>query len=163
MGGEEDVGLGVCGGEGEDVEDVGGDNVCSEEVDLVGGVREAVVVEVAFVGVAAQEDGAFHLHAQEVAPSVAVRSLRAGSLVANCSLRAGPLVAFCSLGACDEKVVGGAVAAGAGEDESAFSGAELEAEFGPFSAEFGVRDVGATWAHLGPWSERFVVRFRTGG
>ena len=37
-----------------------------------------------------------------------------------------------------------------------FGGAELEAEFGPFSAEFGVRDVwafGAIW-HSGPWVER---------
>src|ERR1039458_2640942 len=53
VGGEEDVGLVVGGGEGEDVEDVGGDYVGGEEVDLVGGVGDAVVVEVAFVGVAA--------------------------------------------------------------------------------------------------------------
>ena len=82
------------------------------------------MVEVAFVGVAALEDGAFYLDAEEMAvvvPSVAVRSLRAGY----------------------DEVVGGAIAAGAGEDESAFGGAELEAEFGPFSAAFGVRDV---WA-----------------
>jgi len=124
VGGEEDVGLGVGGGEGEDVEDVGGDDVGGEEVDLGGAVGGAVVVEVAFVGVAALEDGAFHLYAQKV--SVVVPS------VAVCSLRAG-----------DDEVVGGAVSAGAGEDESAFGGAELEAEFGPFSAAFGVRDV---WA-----------------
>jgi len=124
VGGEEDVGLGVGGGEGEDVEDVGGDDVGGEEVDLGGAVGGAVVVEVAFVGVAALEDGAFHLYAQKV--SVVVPS------VAVCSLRAG-----------DDEVVGGAVSAGAGEDESEFGGAELEAEFGPFSAAFGVRDVGA--------------------
>ena len=143
MGGEEDVGLGVGGGEGEDVEDVGGDDICGEEVDLVGGVGRAVVVEVAFVGVAALEDCAFHLHAEEVAPSVAVRSLRAGSFPGNRSLRAGSLVGNCCLRAGDDEVVGGAVVAGAGEDESAFGGAELETEFGPLSAEFGVRDVGA--------------------
>jgi hypothetical protein len=65
----------VCRGQGEDVEDVGGNHVDGEEVDLVGGVGDAVVVEVAFVGVAAVEDGAFDLDAEEVAlvvPSVAV-------------------------------------------------------------------------------------------
>jgi len=95
VGGEEDVGLGVGGGEGEDVEGVGGDDVGGEEVDFGGGVGDAVVVEVAFVGVAAVVDGAFDLDAEEVAvmvPSVAVRSLGAGY----------------------EEVVGGAVAAGAG-------------------------------------------------
>ena len=53
----------------------------------------------------------------------------------------------------DGEVVGGTVAAGLGEDESEFGGAELEAEFGPFSAEFGVRDVWAFGAigHGGPW------------
>jgi len=89
--------LGVGGGEGEDVEGVGGDDVGGEEVDLGGGVGDAVVVEVAFVGVAAVEDGAFDLDAEEVSvavPSAAVRSLRAGY----------------------DEVVGGAVAAGLGED-----------------------------------------------
>ena len=64
--------------------------------------------------------------ASVVVPSVADRSLRAGY----------------------EEVVGGAVAAGLGEDESEFGGAELEAEFGPLSAEFGVRDVLAAIAHV---------------
>ena len=67
MGGEEDVGLGVRGGEGEDVEGVGWDDPSTslrtgsggEEVDLGGGVGDAVVVEAAFVGVAPVEDGAF--------------------------------------------------------------------------------------------------------
>ena len=147
MGGEEDVGLGVGGGEGEDVEGVGGDDVGGEEVDLGGGVGDAVVVEVAFVGVAAKVDGAFDLDAEEVAPSVAVRSLRAGSFPGNCSLRAGPSAAVHCLGAGYDEVVGGAVSAGLGEDESEFGGAELEAEFGPFSAEFGVRDFWAAVAH----------------
>jgi len=82
VGGEEDVGLGVGGGEGEDVEDVGGDDVGGEEVDLGGSVGGAVVVEAAAVGVfLAALEGAFDLDAEEVAvvvPSVAVRSLRAG-------------------------------------------------------------------------------------
>ena len=85
----------VGGGQGEDVEDVWGDYVGGEEVDFVWGVGGAVVVEVAFVGVSAMEDGAFDLDAEEVAmvvPSVAVCSLRAGY----------------------DEVVGGAVSAGLG-------------------------------------------------
>jgi hypothetical protein len=117
VGGEEDVGLGVGGGEGEDVEGVGRDDVCGEEVDLVGSVGDAVVVEVTFVRIAAVEHGALDLDAEEVAEVV------------------------------DGEVVGGTVSAGLGEDESEFGGAELEAEFGPFSAEFGMRDVGDAVAH----------------
>ena len=88
MGGEEDVGLVVGGGEGQDVEDVGGDYVGGEEVDLVGGVGRAVVVEVAFVGVAAVEDGAFDLDSEEMAAVV------------------------------DYEVVGGGVSVGLGEDQA---------------------------------------------
>ena len=148
MWGEEDVGLVVGGGEGQDVEDVWGDYVGGEEVDLGGGVGGAVVVEVTFVGLAAMEDGAFYLDAEEVAPSVAVRSLRAGSLVGDSSLRAGY-----------QEVVGGAVSARLGQDQAVLGGAELETEFGPFSAEFGVLDVLAAGAigHGGPWGE--TVRF----
>jgi hypothetical protein len=118
VGGEEDVGLGVSGGEGEDVESVGGDYVGGEEVDLVGGVGGAVVVDAAAIGIfLAALESALYLHAEEVA-----------------------VVVY-------GEIVGGAVAAGAGEDESAFGGAELESEFGPFSAEFGMRDVGDAVAH----------------
>lgn len=78
----------VGGGQGEDVEGVGGDYVDGEEVDLSWGVGDAVVVEVALVGVAAVEDGAFDLDAEEVAVVV------------------------------DYEVVGGVVSAGAGEDEA---------------------------------------------
>ena len=78
----------VGGGQGEDVEGVGGDYVDGEEVDLGGGVGDAVVVEVAFVGVATVEDGAFYLYAEEVAVVV------------------------------DYEVVGGVVSAGAGEDQA---------------------------------------------
>ena len=48
----------VGGFNGEDVPGVGGDYVGGEEVDLVGAVGDSVGVEVAFVGVAAVEDGA---------------------------------------------------------------------------------------------------------
>jgi hypothetical protein len=94
----------VGGGQGEDVEDVWGDYVGGEEVDFVPGVGDAVVVEVAFVGVSAMEDGAFYLDAEEVAlvvSSVAVRSPRAGYY----------------------EVVGGVVSAGLGEDEAVLGGA----------------------------------------
>ncbi len=118
MGGEEDVGLVVGSGEGEDVEDVGGDYVGGDEVDLVGGVGDAVVVDDAAVGVfLAALEGAFYLHPQEVAEVV------------------------------DGEVVGGAVSAGLGEDEAKFGGAELETEFGPLSAELGVLDVFAVMGH----------------
>jgi hypothetical protein len=122
VGGEEDVGLGVGGGEGEDVPDVGGDDPSTslrtgssgEEVDLGRGVGGAVVVEAAAVGIfLAALEGAFDLDAEEVAEVV------------------------------DGEVVGGAVSAGAGEDEAEFGGAELETEFGPLPAELGVLDVGA--------------------
>jgi hypothetical protein len=53
----------VCRFDGEDVPGVGGDYVGGEEVDLVGAVGDSVGVEVAFVGVAAVEDGAFDLDA----------------------------------------------------------------------------------------------------
>ncbi len=112
VGSEEDGGLGVGGGEGEDVPDVGGDDVSGEEVDLRGSVGRAIVVEAAAVGLLlAALQGAFDLDAEEVAEVV------------------------------DGEVVGGVVAAGLGKDESEFGGAELEAEFGPLSAEFGVLDV----------------------
>jgi len=112
VGGEEDVGLGVGGGEGEDVPDVGGDDVGGEEVDLGRGVGGAVVVEAAAVGIfLAALESALDLDTEEVAEVV------------------------------DGEVVGGIVSAGAGEYEAEFGGAELETEFGPLSAELGVLDV----------------------
>jgi hypothetical protein len=137
----------VGGGEGEDVEDVGGDDVGGEEVDLVGSVEVVVGGEAARVGVVAFVEGAFDLHAEEAGPSVAVRSLGAGSLVA---------VGF--LGAGDEEVVGGAFSAGAGEDEAEFGGAELETEFGPLSATFGVADVLAGILGHGLLEQRLKAR-----
>lgn len=129
MRGEGDGGLVVGGGQGEDVEDVDGDYIRGEEVDLVGSVEVVVGGEAAGVGVVSLVEGALDLDAEEAGPSVAGRSLRAGSLVAVGFLRAS-----------DEEVVGGAFSAGAGEDEAEFGGAELEAEFGPLSATLGVAD-----------------------
>ena len=71
------------------------------------------------------EDGAFYLDAEEVA-----------------------LVVY-------GEVVGGVVSAGLGQDQAVLGGAELETEFGPLSAEFGVLDVLAAGAigHGGPLGE----------
>jgi len=114
VGSEEDVGLGVSGGEGEDVPDVDGDDVGGEEVDLRGGVRGAVVVEAAAIGFfLAALQGAFDLDAEEVAEVV------------------------------DGEVVGSGVSPGLGENEAELGGALHETEFGPLSAEFGEQDVGA--------------------
>ena len=71
MGGEEDIGAAGDGGDGEDIPGVGGDDVGGDEVNLVAAVGMAVGVEVAFVGIAAMKDGAFH-------PFGRWRSLRAG-------------------------------------------------------------------------------------
>jgi hypothetical protein len=152
VGREGDGGLVVGGGEGEDVEDVGGDDVGGEEVDLVGSVEVVVGGEAAGVGVVAFVEGAFDLDAEEAGPSVAVRSLRAGSLVGGRILRTGVLGGGRGLGAGDEEVVGGAFSAGAGEDEAEFGGAELETEFGPLSATLGVADVLAgIFGQWAPW------------
>ena len=114
MGAEEDIGLGMGGGEGEDVPDVGGDDVGGEEVDLRGGVGGAVVVEAAAVGLfLAALQGALDLDAEEVAEVV------------------------------DGEVVGSGVSPGLGENEAELGGALHETEFGPLSAEFGELDVGA--------------------
>jgi len=102
----------VVGGlEGEDVPGVGGDYVGGEEVDLVGAVGDSVGVEVAFVGAAAVEDGAFDLDAGEVA------------------------VVF------EGEVEGGHVSPGLGDDEAEFGGAGHETPFGPLAARLGVADV----------------------
>jgi len=153
VGGEGDGGLVVGGGEGEDVEDVGGDDVGGEEIDLVGSVEVVVGGEAACVGVVAFVESAFDLHAEEAgaaAPSVAGRSLRADSLVGGPIFGARVLVGGRGLGAGYEEVVGGAFSAGAGEDEAEFGGAELETEFGPLSATLGVADVLA--GILGQWA-----------
>ena len=108
----------VGGGQGEDVEDVWGDYVGGEEVDFVWGVGGAVVVEVAFVGVSAMEDGAFDLDAEEA--SVVL----------------------------DGEVVAGHVSPGLGDAESVLGGAGHEAEFGPFAPELGVLDIDTLVCHF---------------
>jgi len=94
----------------EDVPGVGGDYICGDEVDLGAGVGGAVGVEVAFVGAAALEQGAFHLDAEEVS------------------------AAF------DGEVVGGVVAPGLGDAQAEFGGAGHETELRPLAARLGVAD-----------------------
>ena len=115
--GEEDVGLGVGGADGEDVPGVGGDDVSGDEVDVAGRVGLSVGVEVAFEGVAAAAGGAFDLDATKMAAVVG------------------------------EDVVGSAVSPGAKDAESEFDGAGHEAEFDPLAANFRVRDVDRLYFH----------------
>ena len=70
MRGQEDVGLGVGGFDGKDVPGVGGYHIGGDEVDVARRVGDSVGVEVAFVGVAAMEDGAFDLDAAEASAVV---------------------------------------------------------------------------------------------
>jgi len=101
----------VCGFDGEDVPGVGGNDIRGEEVDLVGAVGDSVGVEVAFVGVAAVEDGAFDLDADEVS----------------------------AVG--QGKVEGGHVSPGLGDDEAEFGGAGHETQLRPLAPRLGVADV----------------------
>ena len=97
--------------EGEDVPGVGGDDVGGEEVDLVGAVGESVGIEVAFVGVAALEDGAFDLDADEVSA------------------------------VCEGEIERGHVSPGLGDDEAEFGGASHETQLRPLAPRLGVADV----------------------
>jgi hypothetical protein len=63
--GEEDVGLGICRFDREDVPRIRRDHVGGQEVDLVWGIGVAVGVEVAFVGASATEAGALDLDAEK--------------------------------------------------------------------------------------------------
>jgi hypothetical protein len=117
VGGENYGGLVVGGADGEDVPGVGGDDEGGEEVELVGAVDYVAGADGADVGVAALVDGAFDLHAEEVAVMVG------------------------------GDVVGGGFSPGLGDAEAEFGGALHETEFGPLSAKLGVRDVFALGAY----------------
>jgi hypothetical protein len=101
----------VGGFDGEDVPGVGGDDVGGEEVDLVGAIGDSVGVEVAFVGVAAVEDGAFYLDADEEA---AVE---------------------------EGEIEGGGVSPRLGDDEAEFGGTRHEAQLRPLASGLRVADV----------------------
>jgi len=85
--------LAVRGADWEDVPGVRWDNQGGDEVEIARRVGDSVGVEVTFVGVAAVEDGALHLHAEEA-----------------CAMR-------------DDDVVGSAVAPRLGDAVSEFGGA----------------------------------------
>lgn len=100
----------VGGCDGEDVPGVGGNDIGGEEVDLVGAVGNSVGVEVAFVGVAAVEDGAFDLDADEVS----------------------------AVG--EGEIEGGGVSPGLGDDEAEFGGTGHETQLRPLAPHLGVAD-----------------------
>ena len=102
----------------EDVPGIGGDYVGGDEVDVARGVGESVGIEVAFVGVAAVEDGAFDLDAAEAAAVVG------------------------------DEVVGGGVSPRLGYAELQFQGSGDETELRPFAARFRVADGFAWGFHL---------------
>jgi len=110
--------LAVGGFDGEDVPGIGGDYVGGDEVDVAGRVGDSVGVEVAFVGVAAVEDGAFDLDAAEAAAVVG------------------------------DEVVGCGVSPGFRYAELQFQGSGDETELRPFAARFRVADGFAWGFHL---------------
>ena len=122
MGGEDYGGLAVGGADGEDVPGVGGDDEGGEEVELVGAVDDVAGADGADVGVVALVEGAFDLDAAKEAVVVG------------------------------GDVVGGGFSPGLVAAEAALGGALHEAEFGPLSAEFGVRDMLAVGHRVLPLS-----------
>jgi hypothetical protein len=118
VGGEDYGGLVIGGADGEDVPGVGGDDEGGEEVELVGAVDDVAGADGADVGIAAFIGGAFDLDAAEEALVVG------------------------------GDVVGRGFSPRLVDAEALFQGALEEAEFGPLSAEFGVRDVGLGHRYL---------------
>jgi len=110
-GGQEDFGLSMGGGQGDDVPDGDGDQVGGDEVELGEAVGDSVGVDVALEGGGALAAGGFDLDAKESS------------------------VAF------DGNIVGGGVSPGTGDGEALFGGAGHEEKLGPFAALFGVGDV----------------------
>ena len=117
VGGEDDVGLAVGGGDGEDVPGVGGDYAGGDEVDLVGRVGGVLGADGADVGVVAFAEGAFYLDAEEVAEVV------------------------------DGEVVGGIVSPGLDDAEAEFGGAGHETQLRPLAARLGAVDVHSCNCH----------------
>jgi len=107
----------VGGFGGNDVPGVGGDDVGSDEVQLVGGIRHSIGGYVAFIRVAAFVLGALDLDAQEAS------------------------IVF------DGEVVAGHVSPRLGDAEAMFGGASHKAQFGPLTPRFGVLDVNPLIGH----------------
>ena len=111
------------GGEGNDVPDLDGNYISSDEVEHAFAVGHAVRVDVTFVGAGAVNAASgFDLHAEDLA----------------------------AVDDCD--VVGGRVSPGAEDGESVLGGAGHEKELGPFSLLLEVvDDVGGFVWHGVPW------------
>jgi hypothetical protein len=110
VGRQQDVDLGAGGGDGQNVPDVGRDDISGDEFQLVLGVGHAVGGNVALIRVAAAVGGALDLDTMDAS------------------------AAF------DHEVVGGGVSPGTGDHEAVLGGAGHEAEFGPLAAQLAVFD-----------------------
>jgi hypothetical protein len=109
VGRKDEAGASASGGEGNDVPDVGLDDVDGEEVNAVAGVEDVAGGDVAFVGARAAIVRTLHLDAQEV--SVVL----------------------------DREVVGRGFSPGLGDAKAVLGGASHEAQFRPFPPKLGVR------------------------
>lgn len=122
-GSQEEFGLAVGGLDGDDEPNGDSDDVCGDEVELIGAVGDAVGVDVTFVSVVALALGGFDLHAQQV-----------GTLAAG-------------IGDDDGDVVGGGVSPGTGDGQAVLGGAGHEQKLGPLALLFVVRKSGARFSH----------------
>ncbi len=134
VGGEEDFGLSVSSGEGDDVPELGGDNISGDEVEVVKPVGNAVRINVAFVSAGAvAASGGLDLDAEEV----------------------GTLAAFVGGGflrSDQTDVVRGRVSPGTDDGETEFGGAGHEEKLGPFALKLEVRE--NVVCHLGSQSQK---------
>ena len=137
MGREEELGLSVSGVEGNDVPDLDGNDVSCDEVEVVNAVRDAVGIDVAFVGAGAVvASRGLDLNAEEV------RAL------ATFVVQGFP-------GQDQANVVRRGVSPGTEDGEAALGGAGHEKKLGPLAALFEVaKDIGTVVWHLDPGDTR---------
>jgi hypothetical protein len=109
--------LAQSSGDGDDVPGFGGDDVGGEEVELIGGVGNAVGGDAAAIGIPAAVFGALDLDAQKV--SVVL----------------------------DGEVVGSGVAPGLDHAQAVLGGTRHEAQLGPLTPGFGMLNVDFLLCH----------------
>ena len=144
MGCEEELGLSVSGVEGNDVPDLDGNDVSRDEVEVIDPVRDAVGIDVAFVGAGAVvASGGLDLNAEEV------RAL------ATIIVQGFP-------GQDQANVVRRGVSPGTEDGEAALGGAGHKKKLGPLAALFEVaKDIGTVVWHWTP--EIREIKNRTRG
>ncbi len=124
----------MSGGEGDDVPELGGNDISGDEVEVMESVGNAVRINVAFVGAGAvAASSGLDLNAEEV----------------------GALAAFVGGGflrSDQADVVRGGVSPGTDDGETEFGGAGHEEELGPFALKFEVRE--NVVCHLGFQSQK---------